>query len=249
MLLYILRIYWNFLLWKFWILEKIYNNKYTQYIFGLMSEFEKRLQEKIIEIKNPDKTQPQNVLGGTKILTKKQKLVEQYIEVKLEYLEKFDKLSFQKFKKEHELDLEKLKKRIYKIKNSELEKELAEMMAKIINIPQSSQSKAGGEALFQLQVIICKALEETTQIIDSQIDSGDRTISLKGLTKDNIENEEILKPILQDIYDEYHLEIDEYLTPWARLSMAYFQIAAARLAKNNTAISDQTELATPDVKK
>ncbi len=207
--------------------------------------FQERLQDKTNKAKEEKKSPQDDIFAGQKEkkLTKKQQLVEDYLQVKLEYLQKFDLKSFVEFEVQLEKFPDEIRKRISKMKMVDLQDELAQMFAKLASAPTPEEANHGAEALFQLNVVLVRGIEEMSMIGDAMLDQRrpdkERTISLEGLTKDTLDQELIIKPILAEIYEEYKEDIDKYLTPWARLSMVYTQMSLARLAKNNVSYGEK----------
>ncbi len=204
--------------------------------------FQDRLQQKTNEAREkPAKDSSIFPPSEQKKLTKKQKLIEDFITVKLEYMEKYEPNKLGEFKEQLEKFPDAVRKRINKIKVAELEDQLAQLFSKLANAPSKEQACAGAEALFQMTAVLINGVEQISIIGDSILDqqyeqSGtekNHTLSLHGLTSDTFEQEELIKPILAEIYEEYKESIDAYLTPWARLSMVFTNMTLARLSKNN----------------
>lgn len=217
---------------------------YTNILEPKMS-FQERLQEKTDTAREEKKSPQDNIFAGQKEkkLTKKQQLVEDYIQVKLEYMQKYEPKTHPEFAAQLEQFPDAVRKRISKVKMVDLQDELAQMFAKLASAPTPEESNHGAEALFQLNVVLVRGIEELSVIGDAMLDQRrpdkERTISLEGLTKDTLDQELIIKPILAEIYEEYKEDIDQYLTPWARLTMVYTQMSLARLAKNNVSYGEK----------
>lgn len=252
--IYLIYLYWKYLIIKYKIfgffrnLSEFFQNLFEKnnfisiiytYCKKIMSEFENKLRDRIAEIKTLKKGETINNFPEKpeKTLTKKQKLVEDYIKVKREYLEKMKPKEFLEFDRELLDNPEKIRKRLYKIKNEKLENELAEMFAKVCNSVTEPQANAGAEALFQLSFVIAKSCEELSlladNILERKIPKKNKTCSLEGLSEDLVRQEQFIKPVLAEIYSDYAEEIDQYMTSISKLMMISTQLVIGRLAKNN----------------
>jgi hypothetical protein len=208
----------------------------------MSSLFEKELINKIAELKTGKKGDVPGDLPKDKKLTKKDELMEKYLNVQLEWKRIYDKNNYESFQNLFQTNPELLKKDLKKKKIVDLEKEMIKMFAEIQNQPiqeNSEKKHYGAEALWQLNVVIVNGMEKLSNIGQSVLEKKgtSKSISLNGITKDVVEREEILKPIFADIYAEYSGDIDKYLTPLSRLTLVYSQMAMNRIAENNAKYS------------
>ena len=94
-----------------------------------------------------------------------------------------------------------------------------------------------------MTVVLTNGLEQVSNFADEAYErrnpNRSKTISLAGLTADYVEAEPAIKPILAEIYAEHKDELDQYLSPYARLMLIFSQLALGRFARNNAEFGER----------